>query len=52
MRDSSSLKQKKKKKDGGRKKRKYIECFLGHLCEEITKPALKYRQERTLECFT
>lgn len=31
------------------RKEKYIEYFLGHLCEEITKPALKYEQERTLE---
>lgn len=41
-----------KKGGGDERKEKYIECFLGHLCEEITKPALKHQQERTLECFT
>ena len=49
--DPDSLGEKKK----GERKEKYIECgecFLGHLCEEITKPTLKYQQERTLESFT
>lgn len=33
------------------RKEKYIEYFLGYLCEEIIKLVLKYEQERILERF-
>lgn len=49
---NNNNKKKTRTKQKEERKEKYTECFLGHLCEEITKLPLKYQQERALESST